>query len=135
MTFAYPWLLALPLAYLIIRFGRRSVPQSAVFPSTTFLGALPKSFKQRAREPVLSTLMTITVIALSVAAARPQKVTVMEQPRMARNIMLVVDASNSMSAQDFPVQLGHTTRMEGIKEVVAEYVRTRSRDRVGLVVF
>ena len=135
MTFAYPWLLALPLAYLIIRFGRRSVPQSAVFPSTTFLGALPKSFKQKAREPVLSTLMLLTVIALSVAAARPQRVTVMEQPRMARNIMLVVDASNSMSARDFPVQLGHTSRMEGIKGVVAEYVRTRSRDRVGLVVF
>jgi Ca-activated chloride channel family protein len=49
--------------------------------------------------------------------------------------MLVIDASNSMSGQDFPTKLGTTTRMEGVKTVVAEYVRSRRGDRVGLVVF
>lgn len=135
MTFAYPWLLALPLLYLLLRYGLKTTTPAVAFPSASFLSSLPKSFKQQAREPVLTSLMLITVIALSIAAARPQRVTIIEQPRTARNIMLVVDASNSMSAQDFPVQLGHTSRMEGIKGVVAEYVRTRSRDRVGLVVF
>jgi len=135
MTFAYPWLLALPAIYLLVRYGLTTAAPTVVFPSASFLGSLPQSFKQKAREPVLSTLMLITVVALSIAAARPQKITILEQPRMARNIMLVVDASNSMSAQDFPVQLGHTSRMEGIKGVVAGYVRTRSHDRVGLIVF
>lgn len=135
MTFAYPWLLALPLLYLLLRYGLKTTTSAVAFPSASFLSSLPKSFKQQAREPVLTFLMVVVVVALSIAAARPQRVTIIEQPRAARNIMLVVDASNSMSAQDFPVQLGHTSRMEGIKGVVADYVRTRSRDRVGLVVF
>lgn len=135
MTFAYPWLLALPLLYLLLRFTRRDTTAAAPFPSTSFLAALPKSLKLRLREPVLGTLLLVTVTALSIAAARPQRITVIEQPRAARNIMLAVDASNSMSARDFPTSLGHTTRMEGIKGVVAEYVRNRTKDRVGLVVF
>jgi len=49
--------------------------------------------------------------------------------------MLVIDASNSMSGEDFPTKLGLTSRMEGVKTVVAEYVRSRHGDRVGLVVF
>ncbi len=79
--------------------------------------------------------MGITIIALSVAAARPQRISVVEQEESRRNIILVVDASNSMSARDFPTTLGTTSRMEGVKTVVAEYVRARSHDRVGLVVF
>ena len=49
--------------------------------------------------------------------------------------MLVVDASNSMSAQDFPTTLGYASRMDGAKSAVAEYVRSRQKDRIGLVVF
>jgi Ca-activated chloride channel family protein len=60
---------------------------------------------------------------------------VVQQEQTSRNIVLVVDASNSMSARDFPTSLGQTTRMEGLKATVAEYVRTRSGDRIALVVF
>jgi Ca-activated chloride channel family protein len=49
--------------------------------------------------------------------------------------MLVIDASNSMSAEDFPSRFGTTSRMQGVKTVVGEYVRSRSGDRVGLIVF
>lgn len=135
MNFAYPWLLALPLAYLLIASRRRRAKSPAVFPSTSFLALLPRSWRQKIRGPVLNTLMTLTVVALSVAAARPQKISVIEQERNGRNIILAVDVSHSMAAQDFPSSFGHTSRMEGIKSVVAEYVRARSNDRVGLVVF
>jgi Ca-activated chloride channel family protein len=87
------------------------------------------------RTPTLLALEIATVSLLTIAAARPQRVTITEQPKLARNIMLVIDTSNSMSGADFPSQLGSTTRMEGVKTVVAEYVRTRRGDRVGLVVF
>ncbi|MEY4668304.1 MAG: hypothetical protein RL518_1003 [Pseudomonadota bacterium] len=135
MTFAYPWLLAAPLLYILIRLLRREPKSSVSFPSTTFLASLPKSVRQRLREPVLNTLLFFTIASLSVAAARPQKITVVQQERASRNIVLVVDASNSMSARDFPTSLGQTTRMEGLKATVAEYVRSRSRDRIALVVF
>lgn len=135
MTFAYPWLLLAPVLYLLIRWMCRAPKSNALFPSASFLGGLPKSLRQRAREPILNTLILGAVVALSVAAARPQKVMVIEQERASRNIVLVVDASNSMSARDFPTSLGTTSRMEGLKATVADYVRTRSRDRVALVVF
>lgn len=135
MTFAYPWLLIAPLLYLIVRWTCREPKSSALFPSASFLSSLPKSARQRLREPVLNTLMFCAIVGLSVAAARPQKTLVVEQPRASRNIVLVVDASNSMSARDFPTSLGTTTRMEGLKATVADYVRNRSNDRIALVVF
>lgn len=135
MTFAYPWFLIAPALYLILRWTRRAPRSTASFPSAAFLRALPTTLKQRIREPLLTTLTFVTICALSVAAARPQIITVVNQNESGRNIILVVDASNSMSAQDFPTSLGRTTRMEGIKSVVAEYVRARSGDRIGLVVF
>jgi Ca-activated chloride channel family protein len=89
----------------------------------------------RLRTPTLALLEIFSVIALTLAAARPQKVTIIEQPNLGRNIMMVIDTSNSMSGEDFPTSIGMTTRMEGVKTVVAEYVRSRRQDRVGLVVF
>lgn len=135
MTFEHPWLLALPLLYLLARALVRPRPLAAPFPSAAFLSALPRTLKVRTCEPTLLLLSIITVAALSGAAARPQRVTVLETPRKARNIMLVVDASNSMSAEDFPTSFGHASRMEGVKAAVSEYVRGRRGDRVGLIVF
>jgi Ca-activated chloride channel family protein len=135
MTFAYPWLLAAPLLYLAARWLFRAPKSTVLFPSASFLVSLPKSLRQKLREPVLNTLVFCAVAALSFAAARPQNITVVEQERASRNIVLVVDASNSMSARDFPTSLGATSRMEGLKATVAEYVRSRSRDRLALVVF
>lgn len=135
MTLAYPWLLGLPLLFLIIRLALRPARASAPFASSSFLGSLPKSLKARACEPTLFTLSLCAVCALSIAAARPQRITVIEAPQRARNIMLVIDASNSMSAEDFPTSFGYASRMEGVKRAVSEYVRSRKGDRIGIVVF
>lgn len=136
MSFAYPLVLIAPLVYLAARLPRRQgLPTCVPAASGVVLKGLPRSMKLRLRKPVLVTLESIAICALSVAAARPQKVTLLDQPNLGRNIMLVIDASHSMSAQDFPSGLGTTTRMEGVKTVVSEYVRTRRHDRVGLIVF
>lgn len=136
MTFAFPAAFIAPVLYIIARLIRRrrrvtSVPAA----SALFLRELPVSPKVRLRTPTLLLLECLTIATLTVAAARPQRVTVIQQPKLARNIMLVIDASNSMSGKDFPSGMGVTTRMEGVKTVVAEYVRSRRQDRVGLIVF
>lgn len=136
MTFAYPYLLLAPLLYLLARLlGRRVVPRAVPAASAPFLSSLPRTFKLRARKPTLLLLETTTVVCLALAAARPQRASIIDSPSLARNIMLVIDTSRSMSASDFPSGIGTTTRMEGVKTVVSEYVRSRGRDRVGLVVF
>jgi Ca-activated chloride channel family protein len=135
MSFSYPIVFALPLIYLALRLIRRDRKSGVAAPSTSPLSALPLSLRLRLRAPILLLLETITILALSVAAARPHTLTIIDQKTLGRNIMLVVDASNSMSGRDFPTSIGVTSRMEGVKTVVAEYVRSRKLDRVGLVVF
>jgi Ca-activated chloride channel family protein len=136
MTFALPIAFLAPFLYLILRLlRRRAALPSIAAPSAPLLKGLPVSARIRLRTPTLIALEIITIAALTIAAARPQKITIIEQPNLARNIMLVIDASNSMSGEDFPTKFGVTSRMEGVKSVVAEYVRSRRGDRVGLVVF
>ena len=136
MTFAFPYALILPAVYLIARLFRRSSAERSVgSPSASFLRSLPVSTRLKLRKPTLALLEVIAVCSLALAAARPQRVTLIEQSNLARNIMLVIDASNSMSAEDFPSRFGTTSRMEGVKTVVGEYVRSRQGDRVGLIVF
>lgn len=136
MSFALPAAFVAPLLYLLFRFrAHKGHAESVAAPSSSMLRALPVSTRLRLRTPILLLLEAITIASLTMAAARPQRVTIVEQPRLARNIMLVVDTSNSMSGEDFPTKLGSTSRMEGVKTVVAEYVRSRRGDRVGLVVF
>jgi Ca-activated chloride channel family protein len=49
--------------------------------------------------------------------------------------MLAVDASHSMEALDFTVQGRQVTRMAVLKGVLDSFVKNRSGDRVGLVVY
>lgn len=135
MTFAYPWLLLAPLFYVVARLLPSSREKSALFSSYAALGPLPASLKLSLRTPTLFLLSTITAILLGIAAARPQHITVVDQAQSGRNIMLVIDVSRSMLAQDFPMNLGHASRIDGVKTVVSEYVHNRTQDRVGLVVF
>ena len=136
MTFAAPFAFAFGLMYCLLRLiPRRRAAQSVPCGNAAFFSRLPSSLRVRLRTPVLSTLEAITIAALTLAAARPQNLTVVDQPNLGRNIMLVVDVSRSMAAEDFPTSLGKTSRMEGVKTVVAEYVRSRHNDRVGLIVF
>ncbi len=136
MTFALPYVAALPVLYLLIRaLKTRSTSESIETASSALLRELPVSLRLRLRKPILLALEVLTVLSLSVAAARPQKISILDQPELGRNIMLVIDASNSMSGEDFPTSLGMTSRMEGVKTVVAEYVRSRRQDRIGLIVF
>jgi Ca-activated chloride channel family protein len=136
MTFAFSFVFIAPLLYLLARLASRNKTTASVnTPAVSLLRELPVSLRLRLRTPTLALLEVVSVVALTVAAARPQKVTIVEQPNLGRNIMMVIDTSNSMSGEDFPTSIGMTTRMEGVKTVVAEYVRSRRQDRVGLVVF
>jgi Ca-activated chloride channel family protein len=139
MTFAYPYLLAagpllLIFSLLAARSSRNKQPAVAA-PSASLLATLPRSMRMRLRTPTLVTLLSGCVVSLSIAAARPQRITVLDSQTQGRNIMLVVDVSRSMGERDFPSGIGHITRLDGLKTVVAEYVKNRSHDRVGLVVF
>lgn len=132
-----PVMLLLPVFYIALRyFISQGRPRGKVyFSSVAILQELPKSLAATIRGPLLFSLSLATISLFSLAAARPQRVTIIESPQLGRNIVLVLDLSRSMTANDFPTDYGAVSRMEGVKTVVSEYVRARTKDRVGLVVF
>ncbi|RFU48967.1 VWA domain-containing protein [Paraburkholderia sp. DHOC27] len=92
---------------------------------------LRSNWLQRLMMPLLWTLLVV-------AAAKPVYVeppVTYEEP--ARDLMLAIDLSQSMSTRDFvSAATGERTdRLTAVKRVVKDFVAHRQSDRIGLVVF
>ncbi len=76
------------------------------------------------------------LIFFMVALAGPQQV-LEETPYKAEgvDIVLAIDASGSMAAEDFKVDGQRVNRLTAVKHIVRDFIRKRSNDRIGLVVF
>ena len=75
-------------------------------------------------------------ILLTLAAARPiWYPNTAPQSLDARNIVLSLDVSESMSEEDF-LQNGHAvSRLEAVKNVVNDFLNARKKDNIGFVLF
>ena len=102
-----------------------------VFPGVARLKGRPKGLRVSLRHaPVVVTALGL--VAASVALARPQHGSLKEQvTTRGIDIVVALDVSGSMAAEDFQPR----NRLAVAKEVVAEFVKRRTTDRVGLVVF
>ncbi|HCH63300.1 MAG TPA: hypothetical protein DFR83_10875, partial [Deltaproteobacteria bacterium] len=83
-----------------------------------------------------SLLSSLGLACLIVALARPQLVDrqrVVEREGI--DILLVLDTSGSMKADDYTVGRRRVTRLRAAKEVIGRFVDGRPDDRIGLVVF
>ena len=78
-------------------------------------------------------LWTVLVVAIT----RPQYLEPpVSQVVPTRDLMLLVDLSGSMEAEDFTNQQGkQVDRLTAVKEVLDEFLTRREGDRVGLIVF
>lgn len=131
---AYPWLLALlglvPFwIYLRAHWGAGAPALS--FSTTSFLSRLKPSFWARfAWAPFALRMAALTLIL--VALARPQLGARGEEvEEEGIDILLLIDVSTSMLAQDFKPN----NRLFVAKEVVADFIKMRPRDRLGMMVF
>lgn len=135
LTFAYPQAFALPVLIAYFWLLRRPSSEALALPSVDVMEGVRPSLRLRLRKPVLGTLSFLFLALLSLAAARPQRVSIINSPYRARNIMLALDISRSMSTDDFASQRGTVSRMQGVKSVVSDFIQARGQDRIGLVVF
>jgi Ca-activated chloride channel homolog len=122
-------LLALPL--LLWLRGRRRVPVLLV----PFAAAWHRpSLVAPSRLPVALGLGGLA--ALIVALARPQHI---EDKREVRSegydIMLAIDLSTSMRAEDFERGGERINRLQAIKPVIQAFIERRTNDRIGIVLF
>ena len=83
-----------------------------------------------------SLLQALLWVFLTLAVMRPQWLEpYTETQALGYDLMLAIDASHSMEAMDFTVQGRQVTRMAVLKGVMDSFIKNRSGDRVGLVIY
>lgn len=136
-AFAHPWvlllLLVLPLlAWLKGKFGGTA---GVTFSNTSMLAKIGNRRRSRAGA-FLAALTYLALVLFIVALARPQlgRVTTRVQATGV-DIMLVLDVSRSMLAEDFTIGNRRANRIDAVKLVTEQFIRERPNDRIGLVAF
>ena len=126
------WLFALLLIpFAIWLRSRRAVPVLLI----PFAAAWHRpSLTQISRWPAI--IACLGLVALTVALARPQKV---EDKREVRSqgydIVLAIDLSGSMLAEDYERRGERINRLQAIKPVIQAFINQRTNDRIGIVIF
>lgn len=137
IVFRHPIFLLLLLlvpALVWLRYARRRQAPLAFSDGAALLG-LPASpwLALRWLPPALFAAGLVFLIA---AAARPQKG--MSESRVETegvDIVLVVDTSTSMRADDFSTATKRMDRLDAAKAVLAQFIQARPDDRLGIVAF
>jgi Ca-activated chloride channel family protein len=133
--FATPWFLLfallVPLFVTLYFLRGKGREASMVFSSAKTFEGLPVGWRVRMRH-LPFVLMMAAVAVFSIAAARPQSGRTQEIVKTEGiDIMLVLDISGSMRAEDFQPD----NRLAVSKRVIREFVKSRKGDRIGLVLF
>ena len=124
-------LLVIPLIVYRYFYVKRVKVGSIRFSDLGTVKRLKRSFSLKLRHSLI--LLRVLVIALLVMAmARPQAGEKGEEILTEGvDIILAIDVSSSMKAEDFKPK----NRLHVAKQVVADFIRGRKNDRLGMVVF
>jgi len=126
----YFWLLILlPLAivwYVLKRKNQVATLQMSSLKGFQDTSLLPKL------KPLLLVLRLLAMAAITVALARPRTVDVSSKTKTNKgiDIVMAIDISASMLAKDLK-----PNRLDALKKVAAEFIKGRSSDRIGLVLY
>jgi len=134
ISFAYSWVLYLLILLPALLYwywkNKDRVSPNLTYSSLKMFGSVPKSIKERLIHfpPVLR---IIAIALLIVAFARPQSFSSGENIYTEGiDIAMVLDISGSMLAEDFK-----PNRLEAAKNVINDFIKRRTTDKIGLVIF
>ncbi len=128
------WILVFAPLIMFAYFKRKNRGQ-IIFSSLKNLKQLKPSSSIKMRR-LLIILRMIAISLLIIAIMRPQKG--IEETKIKKqgiDIILCIDISGSMLAQDFVLNGKRRNRLDVVKNVVRDFINKRSNDRIGLVVF
>jgi len=137
MTFLSPFVfIGLPFVLgALIYFQRKDTAPSFRFSDQRFFSAIRPSLKIRLKT-YLPYVRYPIVILFFLALARP--VSILEESHVRQegiDIVLAIDCSSSMLAEDFVINRRRQNRLAVVKPVVQDFVRDRDGDRIGIVAF
>ena len=140
IEFEWPWLfLLLPLPLLLRWFLPATTRNDDAALRVPFYDELPitagaRSSGKLSRWPLL--LAIIAWLFLIAASARPQWLgEPIELPISGRDLMLAVDLSGSMEAEDFQINGRTVNRLIATQWVGGQFIDRRVGDRIGLILF
>ena len=139
IEFALPLIfLTLPLPLLVMwLLPRASSCQPATIRIPFYAQVQTQLLQQANNQSRLQPFIAIIVWLLLVSsAAQPQSIDdPVQLPVMGRNLMLAVDLSGSMDADDMVIGDRQLTRLSAVKVVAGEFIDRRVGDRLGLILF
>ena len=130
-SFEYPWLLGLIVLFIVCAVFCKVKAKSIYFPhlSSLMLGGKNKSL-------FLPLLKWLGIILAIVALASPVLTKEYSNSKKhGRDIVLIVDTSESMKQQGFDITNRAKNKFDVVKEVAADFVKKRKNDRIGLITF
>ena len=81
-------------------------------------------------------MAVLGLVLLAVALARPQHVQQRQEERKeGYDLVLAIDVSTSMYAEDYERDGERLNRLEALRPVLEAFIRQRPNDRIGLIVF
>jgi len=130
------YLLLLLIIPLAVYFHKRINPQAGLrFSNTALLDGLKRTFRQRLAENLIF-LRAFALFFLIMALGRPQTPVLDSIVRSKGvDIILALDISTSMLAEDFVIDDKRYSRVDMVKMVTKKFIKMRKNDRMGLVAF
>lgn len=138
------WTFATPLAFALLPLPfiarwllpPREPASGALFvPSAVALASAGPAVRSRT-EHIRRILPVLLWVSLVSALAGPRMLTFSDAiSASGRDIVLAIDLSGSMEKEDFDLDGEALSRLDAVKRVAGHFVRRRSGDRIGLVVF
>lgn len=140
IQFIWPWAFILLPLPLILRYllpaSDKNQDQPLHVPFIDDFNQVPHNASFINKNKWLMILASLAWLCLISAAARPQWLGErVDIPISGRDLMMAVDLSGSMAAEDFEIN-GHTiNRLQAVKIVAGEFIKKREGDRIGLILF
>ncbi len=130
-SFEHPWVFALILLFWICGRYCPARSQAIFFPHVRRLLSVNAS-----KSRWLEILKWVAIISLLTALASPVITDEYKQiKKKGRDIMLIIDSSDSMNQRGFDPFDPLKSKFEVVKEVVSDFINKRKNDRIGLVNF
>ena len=130
-SFEYPWAFALIIFFVICAKFCKIKGRSIYFPHLESL--LVTSSKRSSFIVILKWLGIITAVIALASPIFTKEYS--NSKRDGRDIVLIIDASESMRQARFDENNMRKNKFEVVKEVASDFVSKRSEDRIGLVTF
>ena len=133
MIIKYPifLVLILPLVALVFSLKNTRTTHTIAFPKAAWMKSLASKKAYRMLK-MYRIIQVLTLILIIITLAQPQlRQTEKQTIKKGIDIVAILDTSGSMNAEDFKPK----NRMEVAKETLNQFIKKRTNDRVGLVIF